>query len=238
MASAAADIRILEVEDERGELAREALALIGEAFPARDRQPLHQIGMEIAEKRLGLLTSYDFHLLAATTADGVVAAIAAGVYLGGVNAGFVTYLAVRPEQRSMHLGRRMRVALIECFRDDADRAAGEELRWVIGEVRLENPWLRRLVRDRGAIPFDLDYHHPGVVPGEAGERWVLYRQPVGDFRERLPREEVARLLYAVWRRAYRIRWPLESAAFRRMLDELADRPVVGAHPGMSGSEGA
>lgn len=229
-AEPADDIRIVEVNDEREPVAREALELIREAFPPHERQPLDQIAMEVAEKRLGLLTSYDFHLLTAASSEGQALAISAGVYLGGVNAGFVTYLAVRPGNRGKHLGRQMRVRLVEAFRADARSAGFDDLAWVVGEVRLENPWLRRLVRERAAVPFDLTYLHPGVDPGEEGENWVLYRQPVGDDRQELPVGEVRRLLYAIWRRAYRVRWPLERPGFRAMLEEMEGKSTLGAHP--------
>lgn len=222
--------RILEVHDERDPVARSALELLGRSFPPHDRQPLEQVAMEIAEKRLGLLTSYDFHLFAALNGTGEVMAVAAGVYLGGVNAGFVTYLAVRPEYRAQQLGRRMRVRLIEGFREDARLLEWDDLAWVVGEVREDNPWLRRLVRERSAVPFDLTYYHPGMDPGTPSERWVLYRQPVGDHREELAAEEVRQLLYAIWRRAYRVRWPLEREGFLAMLGELEGRATVGRHP--------
>ena len=221
---------IVEVEDESDPVAREALALIRDAFPPHERQPLDQIAMEITEKRLGLLTSIDFHLFAAVSGSGRAQAVSAGVYLRGINAGFVTYLAVRPGQRGQQLGRRIRVRLVEAFRADAHAAGLDDLAWVVGEVRLHNPWLQRLVRDRAAIPFDLAYLHPGVRPDEEGEAWVLYRQPVGDARAELPADEVRKLLYAIWRRAYRVRWPLQRPGFLAMLAELEGRPVVGAHP--------
>ena len=224
------ELTIVEVQDERGQEARSALRLLGESFPPQDRQPLEQVAMEIAEKRLGLLTSYDFHMFAATDAAGEVAAISTGVYLGGVNAGFVTYLAVNPKHRARQLGRAMRLRLVEAFRGDAERDGWDDLKWVLGEVRLENPWLKRLIRDRAAIPFDLRYYHPGMMPGQPDERWVIYRQPVGDRRLEIPVAEVRQLLYAVWRRAYRIRWPLEQQGFRAMLDELDGREVIGAFP--------
>lgn len=226
-------LSIVEVQDERSPMAAAALQLLADAFPPHERQPIEQIAMEVAEKRIGLLTSYDFHLFAAVDVRDEVVAISAGVYLGGVNAGFVTYLAVRPEQRARRLGRRMRTALVEAFRNDARVNEWDDLGWVLGEVRLENPWIARLIRDRDAVPFDLTYYHPGVVPGDPDEEWVLYRQPVGDFRTEVPVAEVRQILYAIWRRGYRVRWPLASEGFQKMLQELEGRESVGTHPGFA-----
>jgi hypothetical protein len=224
--------QIVEITDERTELAHHALRLIGETFPPHQRQPLEQIAMEISEKRLALLTSYDFHLFAAVGGEGEPLGVVAGVYLGGVNAGMVTYLAVRPEARARRLGRRLRVRLVEAFRSDARHLEWADLAWVVGEVRRESPWLARLVRDRSVIPFDLTYYHPGAEPGEGAEDWILYRQPVADAREELPAVEVRQLIYAIWRRAYRVRWPLQRAGFQAMLAELEGRAIVGPHPGV------
>lgn len=222
--------RIVEVQDEQSALAQQALALIKSAFPPEERQPIHQIAMEIGEKRMGLLTSYDFHLFAAVSEDDEVMGVSSGVYLGGVNTGFVTYLAVRKGFRERRLGRKMRVALIDAFKADAKALEWDDLDAVVGEVRLDSPWLKRLVRDRGVLPLNLTYYHPGVSPGESDVRWILYRQPIGDHRRMLPAIEVRQLLYAVWRRAYRIRWPLEYAAFQAMLSELEGQDSVGPHP--------
>jgi ribosomal protein S18 acetylase RimI-like enzyme len=222
--------RVIEIESERSVLADRSLALIREIFPARERQPIEQIAMEIEEKRLGLLTTYDFHLFSAVDEADEVVAVASGVYLGGVNTGFITYLAVAPGQRSRGVGRRVRTALVEQFRQDARLLDWSELAAVVGEVRLDSPWLSRLVRDRFVIPLDLEYFHPGQDPSEPLVRWVLYRQPVADQRQVLPAGEIRQLLYAIWRRAYRVRWPLEREGFHMMLNELADRHEVGAHP--------
>ncbi|HET7321945.1 MAG TPA: hypothetical protein VFI96_05585, partial [Longimicrobiaceae bacterium] len=83
MSGSVAAVHIEEMQDERDPLTLEALHLVKEAFAPHERQPLEQLAMEIAEKRLGLLTSYDFHLFAAVEECGVVDAISAGVYLGG-----------------------------------------------------------------------------------------------------------------------------------------------------------
>jgi ribosomal protein S18 acetylase RimI-like enzyme len=226
----ATEATIVSVDDERTPLAEAALSLIERIFPARDRQPSGQIAMEIAEKRLGLLTLYDFHLLAAVTGEGEVVGVCSGVYLGGVNTGFVTYLAVRKEARGSQLGRQLRVRLIEAFQADAALSQWKTLAAVVGEVRLDSPWLARLYRERSALPLDLSYYHPGQEPGNSAVRWVLYRQSIGDPRDELTVGEVKQLLYAIWRRAYRTRWPLERAGFREMLEQLEGRTIVGAHP--------
>lgn len=224
---------IVEVVDEREPLSREALQLIADSFPPHDRQPLSQIEMEIAEKRHGLLGLHDFHLFAARTESGRAMAVASGIYLGGINAGFITYLAVRPEYRAQRLGRRIRRRLVDALRENARGDGHDELSWVVGEVRLENPWLRRLVRERAAVPFAFDYYHPGVSPDDGDERWILYRQPIGDHREELPATEVKALVYAIWRRAYRVRWPLERPGFAAMVEELEEIDTVGVHPGVA-----
>lgn len=224
---------IVNVEDERTPLAARALELIERTFPPRERQPSAQIAMEVAEKRLGLLTLYDFHLLAGVEEDGEVVGVVSGVYLAGVNTGFITYLAVGEPARGQQLGRELRLELITAFERDAELAGYDELAAVVGEVRLESAWLSRLFRERAVLPLDLEYYHPGQDM-EEGTRWVLYRQPIEDSRESLPVGEVRQLLYSIWRRAYRVRWPLERPPFEDMLRQLQDRESVGAHPEVSG----
>ena len=221
---------IVEVTDERGALAQEALELIAASFKREDRHSLADLRSEIAEKRLELLTLYDFHLLVRLDEAARVAAAAIGVYLAAGNAGFISYLAVRPDARGYGVGREVRGALIEAFRDDARRAGRDELAWVVGEVRADSPWIARLVRERGAIPLDLTYYHPGMQPGASPEPYLLYCEPIGDRRRELPAAEVRRLIYAVWRRAYRVRYPLQREGFVAMMAELEGRQRVGAHP--------
>lgn len=232
----AAPPRLVEVLDERDAIAERALGLIERAFPPRERQPIAQIAMEIAEKRLGLLTSYDFHLIAAVSDGDEVMAVVSGVYLGGVNTGFVTYLAVDRAHRARRVGRGLRTALIDAFRRDARALEWPDLAAVVGEVRLDSPWLQRLVRDRAVLPLDLTYFHPGEDPSSPDAEWILYRQPVADERSELPVGEVRQLLYAIWRRAYRVRWPLERVGFQAMLSELAGRTHVGPHAAVPSRE--
>lgn len=227
------DPLIVEILDERDPLAESALEIIGSAFRRPDRQPLEEIRSEIAEKRLDLLTAMDFHLLAAVGEDGSALGTAAGLYFEGVNAGFITYLAVAPRHRGKRLAPRLRSALVELLREDGRQAGYGELAWVLGEVRTASPWLKRLVRARGALVFDVTYYHPGMTPGADGEPYSLYRQPVGDHRRELPAHTVRRALYAIYRRGYRVRYPLERPGFQAMLAELDGRSTVGVRdPGL------
>lgn len=222
--------RVIEITDERDALAEEALQLIADSFPPHDRHPTYMLRGEIEEKRRGVLLDHNYHLLAMLGTDERPAAVVAGRYLAGLNAGFITYLATRPEYRGRKLGRQIRSALVEAFREDARGMDEEDLAWVLGEVRLESPWLRTLVREGRAIPFDLTYYHPGMEPDDPTERYVLYRQPILDPRPMLPAEEVRQILYVIWRRAYRVSYPLQRPAFRAMIEELEGREAVGAHP--------
>ena len=222
--------RIVEIVDERTPMAEAVLEPIAEAFRPPDRQSLDELRSEIAEKRLDLLSAYDYHLLAMLDGAGDVMGTVVGVYLEGVNACFVTYLAVRPAYRGAGVARRLRTCLVGLCRADARRAEWDDLAWVLGEVRHDNLWLRRLIAERGAVVLELDYYHPGMVPGAAPVRYVLYRQPVGDTRRTLPAQEVRRVLFAVYRRGYRVRYPLLRDGFRNMLAQLEDREEVGPHP--------
>ncbi|HSJ07926.1 MAG TPA: GNAT family N-acetyltransferase, partial [Longimicrobiales bacterium] len=152
-----AEPRIVAITDEREPLADAGLALIEEMFAPQDRQALSELRSELAERRLGLFANYNFHMLAAVyDGDDDPAGVITGVYLGGVNAGFVTYLAVRRRYRGRRIARLLRPGLIDAFRSDARAAGHPDLAWILGEVRARSPWLRRLVRTRGAIPFDID----------------------------------------------------------------------------------
>jgi len=222
-------VRIVELVDERDPAVAVALRMIEGTFERQDRQPIDQLRSMVAEKRLGLPASGDFHLMAAMDPAGAVLATATGVYLPGVNAGFVTYLAVREDQRRAGIGRRLRASLVERFRSDAQLSGCVDLAWVLGEVRLSSPWLKRLVRRRGAVPFDITYYHPGVEPPDRPLH-ALYRQPISDDRIEVPSALVRRLLYAVYSRGYRVRYPLLHRGFTAMLEELESRDVVGMHP--------
>lgn len=220
------DLRVVEITDERHPLAAPALSLISSSI--WDVQPTEDLLSELQERRRGYPAHGDYHLLVSATPDDRVAAAAAGVYLEGVNAGFITYLAVDPATRGRRLGRELRAHLVQAFRDDA-RAKGAELAWTVGEVRRESAWLRTLVRGGRAIPFHLGYFHPWM-PLRAEGKYVLYREPVADTRQVLPAAEVERLLYAIWRRAYRIRFPLQSETFLYMLRGLEAAGEVGPDP--------
>jgi GNAT superfamily N-acetyltransferase len=226
-----AQLRIAEVLDEREPLAEAALALVHGTFAPPDRQPISEMLSELAERRLGMFSNYNYHLIAAVHDENRAqpAGAIVGVYLGGVNAGLVMYLAVRREYRGRRIARLLRPRLIEAFQADARAGGRDDIAFILGEVRAASPWLRRLVRTRGAIPFDLDYFHPGMTPG-SGERYILYRQPFGDSRLELSAAHTRRILYAIYRRAYRVRYPLQREGFVAMLRQLEDRDSVGVHP--------
>jgi GNAT superfamily N-acetyltransferase len=219
-------MRIVEVRDERTELARRAVDLIRGAI--HDVQSAEDFLAELEEGRRGLPAGGDYHLVAQVDgADNPVAA-AAGAYVSEVNAGFVSYLAVDEAHRSQRLGRELRAHLVDAFRADA-RRAGRALSWTVGEVRRDSPWLRTLVAHGRAIPFGFSYFHPWL-PRRAEGRYVLYREPDADARRHLPSGEVLRLVYGIWRRVYRIRFPLQSETFCYMLDQLQQADRIGPDP--------
>jgi GNAT superfamily N-acetyltransferase len=223
----APELRVVEVDDERSDLAHAAIELIHASI--WDVQPTDDLLSEIEERRRGLPSGGDYHLIASVNGDGEPVAAAAGVYLEAVKAGFITYLAVREDVRGRRLGGDLRAALVRSFEEDARRAHGGPPLWTVGEVRRESAWLRTLVRGGRAIPFDFGYFHPWM-PLRAEGKYVLYREPIADGRGEISSHEVARLLFAIWRRAYRIRYPLQSETFCYMLRQLDGRDTIGADP--------
>ncbi len=221
------DLRVVVVDDERTPLATEALELISVAIG--DVQPVNDLLSEVEERRRGMPSGGDYHLLAMVGPDGRAAAAAAGIYLEGVNAGFVTYLAVRPDLRGQLLGRGLRGHLVESIRAEARRKNGADPAWLVGEVRRGSPWLQTLVGAGRVIPFGFPYFHPWM-PRRSEGRYVLYREPMADARAELPAEEVVRLVYAIWRRAYRIRFPLQSETFCYMIDRVKASGTIGPDP--------
>ena len=225
-------LHIEEIRDERDPRARDALRLVLEMFAPADRQSISALLSEIAESRLNLLEGDGFHLITALADDGRPMGTIVGVYLRGVNAGFILYLAVRPEYRGKELARTLRRELGKAFRSDARRNGHTELAWIIGEVQSESAWLRRLVREREVIPFDLTYYHPGMSPGGGDKEYILYRDPVGDERPELPAQLVRQIIYDIYRRGYRVAYPLVHPGFAAMIEELDGRETVGPHPRM------
>jgi len=224
------EVELVEILDERDPRAEAALQVIAGAFRRPDRQPLSELRSEIAEIRLDLLSTPEFHLVAAVSSTGEVMGTVCGLYLAGVNAGFITYLAVDPTFRGRGVAPALRSGLVERLRQDARSEGRPDLDCVLGEVRAGNRWLKRLLRRRGVLTFDLEYFHPGMDPTEPHDRYVLYRQPVGDARPDLPASRVRRMLYAIYRRGYRVRYPLQSPGFLHMMNQLERRTTVGPHP--------
>ncbi|HLL54346.1 MAG TPA: GNAT family N-acetyltransferase [Myxococcaceae bacterium] len=221
-------LRVVEVTDERSELARRAIARIQDAI--WDVHPTGSLLAELRETRLGTARGGAYHLLAMLdTGEQDPVAAAAGVYLEAVNAGFVSYLAVREDQRGRGLGRELRGHLLEAFRAQARRARGVDPACVLGEVERESEWLRMLVREGRVVPLDVPYFHPWMSRG-AEHHYALYLEPMADKRTELPSAEVARLIEAIWRRAYHFDRLERSDTFRYMMQRLEGRETVGPDP--------
>ena len=215
---------VIELSDEREPQFLQAIAIIRDAV--WEVQPTDDLQSEIEESRLGLRTGSQYHLLATVTPDGMPIAAAAGAYLGNINVGYIAYLAVAEKWRSGRLGTQLRSSLVDAFRRDALAWRGEELRWVVGEVRRKNRWLQQLVKQGRAIPFDFNYFHPWQPLSREGA-YVFYRESIADGRTVVPSAEVKALVYAIWRYAYRVSYPSQSETFRYMLEQLDGRDEIG-----------
>lgn len=178
------------------------------------------------EKSLGVLTDLSWHLIVAEQ-KGKVVGFTSGAYLGNVNVGVVGYLATVPDVRAQGVGTVLRNRLRLLIRRDARRIAGRPLDAIIGEVAATNPWLRTLARRKNVLVLDFPYYQPRLYPGDKASPFVLYYESLQRTRTRLPSAELRRILYAVWRRLYRVSRPLERPAFRIMLRALDKRRTIG-----------
>lgn len=224
----AARISIEELDDHRSPLFRAAQRLYERVFPDKERIDRRYFAELLQEKRLGLLQPFNIHFLIARRGARVLG-LATGSYLAVVNMGFVGYLAVAPATKGSRIGSRLRARLVRECRRDARAAGRGELAGVLGEVEARNPWLRHLVRS-GALALDFPYRQPSLGEHTPDVPLVLYLQPLGEPVRSLSAARVRALLYAVYRRVYRVRFPLRDKAFRQMLRELSSlrrvRPVT------------
>jgi len=220
-------IVIESVSDDRNPLYLDSVDLYNRAFPDSERSDPRYFAHTLEEKRLDLLYPFNFHYLVARANDRAVG-LATGHYLALVNMGFVGYLAVQPSIKGARVGSRLRHRLLKEMRRDARAAGYKDLLAVVGEVEAVNPWLRHLIRNRGAFALDIDYHQPALGTHLDDVPLVLYVEPIGRPIKRIRAADVQKLLYALYRRIYRIRFPLKNRTLARMMAELEGRQWVGA----------
>lgn len=225
-ARARARITIREIVDQHDPAFRAAHELLRSSFHRAEMLPMSDWRNAMRERQARLWTDVNWHLLVAER-NRVVVAACSGSYLGNFNVGIVGYIAVRTAARSAGLGPRMRRALRRRFEADARLVGHERLHAIVGEVREDNPWLRHLVSREGAVALDFPYFQPSLGGSRKAVPLVLYYQPLDRASSSLSAERVRKLLYTMWRRAYRVPRPLQDPAFRRMLRALAGRRRVG-----------
>jgi hypothetical protein len=154
--------------------------------------------------------------------------LATGHYLALVNLGFVGYLAVSPSAKGGRIGSRLRQRLVAEMRRDARAAGYKDLLGVIGEVQERNLWLRHLIRKTDAFALDFDYRQPALRSQQQDVPLVLYLEPIARPIKRISADNMRKLLYAIYRRVYRVRFPLKNRTLSRMMDELEGRRWIGA----------
>jgi GNAT superfamily N-acetyltransferase len=220
-------IRVREIRSADDPAFNAAHGLLRRIFPRSEMMPRRGWIQVLREREQGLWTDLNWHLFIAER-DGAVIGAASGSYLGNVNVGVVGYVAVDLAARARGLGPRLRRALVRAFTRDARDVNGTALRAVVGEVHADNPWLRVLVSRHHAIALDFPYYQPALHGSEKGVGLVMYYEPIGARRRSLAAGEVRRLLYTMWRRAYRVPSPLGNANFRRMLRALKGRRRIGS----------
>lgn len=203
----------------------QAHRLLAAALPPHEVVPRREWREALAERSAGVWSDLRWHLLVAERM-GRVLGMTSGTFLGSVEVGMIGYLALDPVLRGRGIGARLRTRLRSRFERDAAEFRGRPLAAVVGEVDPDNPWLHYLMSRRGALALDLPYCQPPLRTGEPPHPLVLYYQPLHGRPRSLPVAEVRRLLFAIWRRLYRVARPLQHPVFRRMLRSLQGRTRV------------
>lgn len=221
--------RIREITQADDPALRPAYALLRRTFPPSERVLFPEWVDTLEEREAGLWTDTAWHLLIAER-DGEVIGLTSGTYVGNVNIAVIGYLVTTSATRGQGLGSRLRERLKSAFRRDAERLVRRKLDGILGEVSERNPWLARLSRDPRVLVLDVDYYQPRLHPTDDPSPFVLYYEALTRRRRSIPAAELKRLLYAVWRRVYRVRRPLERPAFNAMLESIGSRRTVGARP--------
>jgi hypothetical protein len=222
-----ARLRIREIVSAKDPGFSAAYGLLRRAFPRSELLPRREWVQLLKERELDLWTDINWHLLVAER-DGAVLGAASGSYIGSLNVGMIGYIAVSVNARAQGLGPRLRKRLRKAFERDAERVCGQPLKAIVGEVHADNPWLRNLVRHENALALDFDYYQPSLRIERNPVPMILYYQPLGKPRKWLTTVELKRMLYAMWRRPYRISRPLARPAFRRMMRQLEGRRRIGS----------
>ena len=203
-----------------------AYSLLRRTFPPHELVPKRELVATLHERAAGVLTDLNWHMFVAEHRGRVVGA-ASGWYVGSLNIGVIGYVLVARGQRSGGLGPRIRRRLRQAFERDATRIRGIPLRALVGEVEERNPWLRHLVNRRDALALDITYLQPAI--GDARPvPLVLYWESLGAPRRSISVATARKLLYALWRRLYRVQRPLEDRSFRKMLQQLQGRRRIAA----------
>jgi GNAT superfamily N-acetyltransferase len=222
-------VRLREITRHNEQLLRPAYALLRRIFPRNELVPLDEMRNALRETQAGVLADLRWHMLVAEHHGKVIGA-ASGNYFGSLNVGIVGYLAVDPAVRAQGLGPRLRRRLRAAFETDARRIRKAQLAALVGEVEEDNPWLETLVRRHGALILDVPYVQPALRADEATVPLALYYEPLDRPRRRIPAALARKLVFALWRRGYRVARPLSDARFRAMLRSLEGRQHVGSRP--------
>lgn len=208
---------------------RPAYRLLTRSFSREERVDRAEWLATIREGAAGMWSDYAWHLFVAES-DGEVVGLVTGTYLGDVKLGVIGYLAIAPDFRSAGAGTRLRHRLRTAFERDAGRLGRGHLHGIVGEVSPDNPWLRALSRRPQVILLDLPYYQPSLRTDDAPSPFVLYYESMLGPRSYLAAAEVRRILFAMWRRAYRIPRPTQRPAFRLMMRALEGRRRIGRRP--------
>jgi GNAT superfamily N-acetyltransferase len=198
-----------------------------------ERESLANMQAYIAQRASGRFGLNNYHVLLAVIDGAPVGGIVAD-YLAEPNAGVIELLAVAPAMRRQGLGAQLHQAAIGLLKDDALRAHGRQLDYVVAEIRnpgpnISSPGRAAMWAGWGYRLMDFHYIQPSLSPmsDPVHTLSLISKSMAAASPETIDAKVVKVLLrnYMIW--AMRIANPENNAQYRGMCVELDKHGSVG-----------
>ncbi len=149
----------------------------------KNRLRVRDEGPKTEQEKILVQDGYTLHLIAAVRDNKVIGAIYGHLISRITNenkaVGFVTYLAVHPEDRRQGIGTALIHELQRAIEQDALRLTGKRIFGMVYEIEEEGKEeIKATVKKLGAEPLDMVYYQPALRQGYEPQQMNLWLQPL------------------------------------------------------------